>query len=137
MAKSTQQENQENLPVYFLDLSVENVRCFGEKQTLHLSDGQGKPARWTVLLGDNGTGKTTLLKCLVALEPDFTNAMGIDFAIPKVAYNPFSFLNSNSFRIGLSKLYKGSFSSDELITVDGYFHNNSKSTSVRVEDIKN
>lgn len=52
-------------PVYFLDLTVENVRCFGKRQTLDLSDGNGKQARWTVLLGNNGTGKTTLLQCLV------------------------------------------------------------------------
>ncbi|MEN8219257.1 MAG: AAA family ATPase [Pseudomonadota bacterium] len=52
-------------PVYFLDLTVENVRCFGKLQTLDLSYGNGKQARWTILLGDNGTGKTTLLQCLV------------------------------------------------------------------------
>ena len=57
-----------NTPVYFLDLTVENVRCFGERQTLDLSDGQGKPARWTIMLGDNGTGKTTLLQCLVGFQ---------------------------------------------------------------------
>jgi hypothetical protein len=55
---------------YLLDLSIRNVRCFGPKeQTLRLSDDQGRPAPWTVILGDNGVGKTTLLQCLVALEP--------------------------------------------------------------------
>ncbi len=57
------------LPAYFLSLSVENVRCFGPKQTIDLSDGKGRPAQWTVVLGDNNTGKTTLLQCLAALEP--------------------------------------------------------------------
>lgn len=57
-------------PVYFLDLTVENVRCFVERQTLDLSDGQGKPARWTIMLGDNGTGKTTLLQCLVGFQSE-------------------------------------------------------------------
>lgn len=51
-------------PMYFLSLEVENIRCFGEKQILDLSDGAGKPAQWTLLLGDNGLGKTTLLQCL-------------------------------------------------------------------------
>jgi hypothetical protein len=32
--------------VYFLSLSLENVRCFGSRQTLDLSDGNGRPARW-------------------------------------------------------------------------------------------
>src|SRR5215203_3665800 len=58
----------ERLPAYFLSLSLENVRCFGPKQTLDLSDGHGKPARWTIILGLNGTGKTTLLQSLVSLE---------------------------------------------------------------------
>jgi hypothetical protein len=53
---------------YFLSLSLENVRCFGPKQTLDLSDGAGKPARWTILVGTNGTGKTTVLQSLVGFE---------------------------------------------------------------------
>jgi len=59
---STEEKQQQG--IYFLSLSVENVRCFGEKQTLDLSDGNGKPAKWTVILGNNGTGKTTLLNAL-------------------------------------------------------------------------
>jgi predicted ATP-binding protein involved in virulence len=55
---------------YFLSLTLENVRCFGEKQTLDLSDGQGRPAPWTILLGNNGTGKTTVLQALVMFSPD-------------------------------------------------------------------
>ena len=49
---------------YFLSLTVENVRCFGPAQTLDLSDGHGRHAPWTVILGENGLGKTTLLTCL-------------------------------------------------------------------------
>jgi ABC-type transport system involved in cytochrome bd biosynthesis fused ATPase/permease subunit len=49
---------------YFLSLTVENVRCFGPAQELDLSDGHGRHARWTVILGENGLGKTTLLTCL-------------------------------------------------------------------------
>ena len=53
---------------YFRSLSIENVRCFGPKQTLDLSDGNGKPAPWTIILGLNGTGKTTLLQALMGFE---------------------------------------------------------------------
>lgn len=57
------------LGAYFLSLQLKNVRCFGEPiQTLDLSDGHGKPARWTILLGENGVGKTTALQSLAVFE---------------------------------------------------------------------
>jgi hypothetical protein len=52
---------------YFLSLTVENIRCFGPPQTLDLSDGQGGHAPWTIILGENGLGKTTLLTCLACI----------------------------------------------------------------------
>jgi predicted ATP-binding protein involved in virulence len=54
---------------YFLSLELENVRCFSEKQKIDFSDGNGKPRQWTIILGDNGTGKTTILQSLVATIP--------------------------------------------------------------------
>ena len=41
---------QTDAPCYFLGLTVENVRSFGAPQTLDLSDGQGRPAQWVILL---------------------------------------------------------------------------------------
>ncbi len=55
-------------PVYFLSMEVENALCFKDKQRLDLSDSNGKPAQWTVILGNNGVGKTTLLRCLAGME---------------------------------------------------------------------
>lgn len=58
------------IATYFLSLSLNNVRCFGSSpQTLNLTNKNGVPARWTVLLGNNGTGKTTLLQMLAYFEP--------------------------------------------------------------------
>lgn len=56
-------------PVYFMSLQLENIRCFGAQQRLDLTDANGAPARWTLMLGDNGVGKTTLLQCLVWSRP--------------------------------------------------------------------
>lgn len=56
-------------PAYFLSLTVKNFRCFGPAQTLDLSRGGNRPAPWTIILGENGVGKTTLLQCLAALQP--------------------------------------------------------------------
>jgi hypothetical protein len=61
-------ESPEVSPVYFLSLEVENVLCFKDKQVLDLTDKNGNPAQWTVILGDNGVGKTTLLRCLAGME---------------------------------------------------------------------
>ena len=56
-------------PIYLNYLYLENVRCFGERQSLRLTGDDGCPARWILLLGDNGVGKTTLLQCLAWMRP--------------------------------------------------------------------
>lgn len=57
------------IPLYFTSLEIENVRCFGDSQPLRLADENGRPVRWTLILGDNGVGKTTLLQCLAWMRP--------------------------------------------------------------------
>ncbi|PZV00017.1 MAG: hypothetical protein DCE90_00805 [Pseudanabaena sp.] len=49
-------------------MEVEDLLCFKERQTLNLSNKNGHPAQWTVILGNNGVGKTTLLRCLAGME---------------------------------------------------------------------
>ena len=58
-------------PIYFTKLVLENIRSFSERQELTLIDTDGRPARWTLLVGDNGVGKTTLLQCLARMRPVF------------------------------------------------------------------
>uniref|UniRef100_A0ACD5GXQ3 AAA family ATPase n=1 Tax=Desertifilum tharense IPPAS B-1220 TaxID=1781255 RepID=A0ACD5GXQ3_9CYAN len=67
----------ERSPVYFLSLEVEGVLCFKDRQVLDLSDGNGRPAQWTVILGDNGVGKTTLLRCLAGMECKFKKILKV------------------------------------------------------------
>jgi predicted ATP-binding protein involved in virulence len=61
---------------YFLQLSVENLRCFGKRQTIRFSDENGNPFHWTIIMGDNGVGKTSLLKSIVSLAPSPKNMFG-------------------------------------------------------------
>ena len=76
-------------PVYFTSLEIENVRCFGDRQKLDLTSHGRQPAPWTLILGDNGVGKTTLLQFLawMRLEPG--------------GYDPVLFNEENDFLIGL------------------------------------
>lgn len=55
-------------PTYFAEISIANTRCFGPKQSLRLTSPDGKPKQWTILLGNNGTGKTTVLQALSAFD---------------------------------------------------------------------
>ena len=55
--------------IYLKRLTLTNVRSFGDEQELDLTDPDGSPARWTLILGDNGVGKTTLLQCLASMCP--------------------------------------------------------------------
>ncbi|MCE2962862.1 MAG: AAA family ATPase [Chitinophagales bacterium] len=54
---------------YFHSLEIEGIGCFKDKQTLDLSNGANNYAPWTLILGDNGTGKTTLLKIIDRMQP--------------------------------------------------------------------
>lgn len=53
---------------YFKSLTLQDVKCFQGEHTIHLTDEEGNPAKWTVILGNNNTGKTTVLRCLRGME---------------------------------------------------------------------
>ncbi len=55
--------------LHFRSLSLENVRAFGGQQVLSLIDGQDRPAKWTLILGENGVGKTTIMRALARMYP--------------------------------------------------------------------
>lgn len=50
--------------VYFRSIILENIKCFLGEHFIDFSNNDGRPSHWTVILGNNNTGKTTLLKCL-------------------------------------------------------------------------
>ena len=64
---------------YYRSLQIENFGCFKERQKLYLSFGNGAYSNfsnWNLILGDNGTGKTTLLKILDRFQPFEWNING-------------------------------------------------------------
>ena len=47
-------------------LQIEDVRSIADME-LNLSDDDGSTRKWTLLLGENGTGKSTVLRCIALL----------------------------------------------------------------------
>ena len=92
----------ENQPNYIRSISLENVRCFGSKQTLyftHNNQSEGEIAMWNVILGNNGTGKTTILKGISGLHVIFYDEKDVKW----LKYGPyFSVKNSKKYgRMGM------------------------------------
>ncbi|MBI1183638.1 AAA family ATPase [bacterium] len=56
-----------NEGVYFKCITIENLKCFKKAITVNFTNSKLEIAPWTVIIGENGTGKTTLLK-LIALS---------------------------------------------------------------------
>ncbi len=63
------------MPLKVTKLTLQNIRCFEELELDFVQEG--KPAAWTLLLGDNGSGKTTLLRALAMSLCDETSASGL------------------------------------------------------------
>lgn len=62
--------------LYISKIVLDNIRCFGEGFTLDL-ERDGKPILWMTLLGDNATGKTTLLRSIAIGLCDASSAAGL------------------------------------------------------------
>jgi predicted ATP-binding protein involved in virulence len=73
---------------FLTQLAVENVKSFLGSHLLDLTDEEGRPARWTLILGDNGVGKTTLLECLAHLAPVFNSDDKLGSAEPEMFVEP-------------------------------------------------
>ena len=60
-------ENIGSSVMYLKAVTLQNVRSFKENYEISFSTDDVKPSQWTVILGNNNTGKTTILKCIADL----------------------------------------------------------------------
>ena len=91
---------------YFGSISLENVRCFGPKQSLDLCEENGKPFRWTVILGENGTGKTTLLQALASTWPETVDLESTRTYLPRGFLSQFT---KRSPKVDWQPFYRSEF----------------------------
>ena len=61
---------------YISRIRLSNIKCF-EEVKFELSRPSQDKASWTLLLGDNGMGKTSLLRCIAMCLCDQTGASGL------------------------------------------------------------
>lgn len=62
--------NQNTVATYFKSLSIKNFRGLADVSLKLTNENKNENiAQWTLLLGDNGVGKTTLLQCLCWMRP--------------------------------------------------------------------
>lgn len=56
-------------PIYIRSLFISNVKSFGQGVEIKFEKKDGTLPQWTLILGDNGIGKTTLLQCIAWMKP--------------------------------------------------------------------
>lgn len=56
-------------PLYYETLEFSNLKCFGGEHAVDFRGRDGRPSLWTLLLGENGVGKTSVLQMLAWMRP--------------------------------------------------------------------
>lgn len=112
------------MSVWFAGISLENVRCFGKKQSIQFVGKNGKACQWNLILGDNGAGKSTVLMGLCASldvidsiypTPDYfirTGASSAQIGILAETSSAVRLGGSLKFRADTDKSVGSSFASD-------------------------
>ncbi len=102
------EENGKLNNVYIGALKLRNIKCFKGEHIIDFTDKDGKLFQWTVIMGNNNTGKTTILRAIADLEPiKFKEILRKDTGEKVSSYVPINIERRSVWRIDkLKKLSK-------------------------------
>lgn len=120
--------SQEIEGVYLSKVTIKDFNSFRGEQTISFTRPDGRYQQWNVILGNNNTGKTTILRLLSGLSPEVYNSlggnrsMGVMPIILLHRQNLWPSLNAtNEFSV-ISKLQKAKLNSFEEIKFDWKYY---------------
>ena len=102
-------------PIYIKNLSLKNIRAFGDVK-LNFENEDGTLPQWTIILGDNGIGKSTLLQCVAWMKPLFLYEK--DNIISYYKPSPFITNEENDRFIGLVSKNNDAYKAGSNITAN-------------------
>jgi energy-coupling factor transporter ATP-binding protein EcfA2 len=56
-------------PIYIRSLQLSGIKTFASEVELALGKNNGAISQWTLILGDNGIGKSSILQCIAWMKP--------------------------------------------------------------------
>jgi len=118
-------------PIYNKELSLKNIRTFGDVK-LKFENEDGTLPQWTIILGDNGIGKSTLLHSVAWMKPLFLYEK--DNKISNYIPSPFITDEENDRFIGLVSKNKDAYKAGSNITASYQSNKFLKSKIITAKD---